>query len=462
MLQYLTQLVEGAGQWAYLVVFLGAALESAAFLGLVVPGEALVLLTGFLAAQGVLNIEVLIVTVALGATIGDSLGYEMGRRMGRQALMRYGGRFGLTDARITKADEFFARHGNKAVFLGRFIGFARALVPFLAGSSQMPYRKFLPYNILGAAMWASAITMLGYFLGASWQKAGRWIGEASAVLGGILLCVFLLVWIWRWAVRNETVLRRRWDFFLQNPRVLPLRRRFAPQLAFVQARLTPHSYLGLQLTVGAILLLGFSWLFGGIAEDVVHKDPLTTVDATVSQWFHDHATPAFSKIMLAITHAHDPVPVVLVVIGIAGFLVWRRDRYWLLCLACVVPFGMALNVAMKYAFHRIRPTFDNPLLLMPSYSFPSGHVAGATLVYGFLAALLVARIPAWRWRVMIVLLAFAMVVLVALTRVYLGVHYLSDVLAAFAEGLAWLTLCFTGVNTFWRHREAGKTTAVER
>ena len=151
-------------------------LESAAFLGLVIPGESLVLVAGFLAAQGALDLDVLIVAVAVGAAIGDSIGYEMGRQMGRPALLRYGGRFGLNEARVQSADDFFARHGSKAVFLGRFVGFARALVPFLAGSSHMAYRTFLPYNVLGAVLWASAVALLGYFLGASWQTAERWIG----------------------------------------------------------------------------------------------------------------------------------------------------------------------------------------------------------------------------------------------------------------------------------------------
>ena len=135
------------------------------------------------------------------------------------------------------------------------------------------------------------------------------------------------------------------------------------------------------------------------------------------------------------------VLVTVAVLLMAGFLAWKRNWYWLICLSLTVPFGMLLNVLMKYSFHRIRPSFENPLLVVSSYSFPSGHVA-----------MLVARLAAWRWRVMVVLAALAMVLLVALTRMYLGVHYLSDVLAAFAEGVAWLALCLTGMNTFWHHR----------
>src|SRR3546814_117077 len=133
MLNYLIELVTRAGHWGYLVIFVGATLESAAFLGVIVPGESLVLVAGFLAAQGVFDLNVLIMVIAVGAALGDSLGYEMGRYLGRPALLHYGARFGLTETRIARADVFFTRHGGKAVFLGRFVGFARALVPFLAG-----------------------------------------------------------------------------------------------------------------------------------------------------------------------------------------------------------------------------------------------------------------------------------------------------------------------------------------
>ncbi|MFC5520557.1 bifunctional DedA family/phosphatase PAP2 family protein [Polaromonas jejuensis] len=455
MLQHLIAWLGRLGQWGYLVIFLGAMLESAAFIGLVIPGESLVLVAGFFAAQGLLDLDVLMAVVALGAAVGDSLGYEMGRWMGRPALVRYGGRLGLTDTRIHRADEFFARHGRKAVFLGRFVGFARALVPFLAGLSRMAYRKFLPYNVAGAVLWASAVTLLGYFLGAGWQAAERWMGRASTLLGGIVVFALLLVWLWRWAAHHEAFIKHAWNGFIQRPRVHALRVRFASQIAFIQARLSPRGYLGLQLTTGALVLTGASWLFGGIAEDVVSGDPLTLVDWRVAQWFHAHTAPRLTQAMLAVTHIHDPIPVTVAAMLVAVYLAWKRVWYWLIALSVTVPFGMLLNVLMKYAFHRARPSFDVPLLVLTSYSFPSGHVAGATLFYGVVAAMLVAKIKAWRWRVTIVLAAITLVVLVALTRMYLGVHYLSDVLAAFAEGVAWLTLCLTGLHTYWVHRLSG-------
>jgi membrane-associated phospholipid phosphatase len=271
------------------------------------------------------------------------------------------------------------------------------------------------------------------------------------LLVALLAVALLVLGLRRWALHHEAALRQGGARLLQQPAVRWLRLRLAPQLAFVQARLAPGGYLGLQLTLGALLLVGASWLFGGIAEDVLTGDPLTLVDLQVAQWFHAHATVPVTRAMLVVTHLHDPSSMLAAVLLLALGLAWRRNWYWLIAVGLSVPLGMGLNVLMKYAFQRARPSFDDPLLLLTSYSFPSGHVAGATLFYGVLAALLVARVVDWRWRLLIVLTALFMVLLVALTRVYLGVHYLSDVLAAFAEAVAWLALCLTGLHTYWQH-----------
>ncbi|MEO8187280.1 MAG: VTT domain-containing protein, partial [Burkholderiaceae bacterium] len=388
MLDYLIDLLTRIGYWSYLVIFLGATLESAAFLGVIVPGESLVLVAGFFAAQGLLDLDGLIVTVAAGATLGDSIGYELGRRVGRPGLLRYGRWFGINQSRLDRADAFFVRHGGKSVFLGRFVGFARALVPFLAGSSQMLYRQFLPYNAFGAVLWSMVAVLLGYFLGASWHVAERWIGRASAIIAGVLLLILALAWTWRWVVRHEPGIKHSWKRFLDHPGIVALRCRFAPQIAFIQARLSPTGYFGLHLTLGALILIGAGWLFGGIAEDVVSGDPLTLVDAQVAAWFHARAVPTLTLSMLVITHLHSIVGVSIGVLLLAVFLIWRRDWYWLLALILVVPGGMLLNVLTKHAFGRARPSFSDPILTLATYSFPSGHVAAATLFYGLLTAFL--------------------------------------------------------------------------
>jgi len=241
-----------------------------------------------------------------------------------------------------------------------------------------------------------------------------------------------------------------------NPASSPLRR-------FIDARLSPEGAMGLHLTIGVALLLVAAWIFGAIAEDVVTGATITLVDVRLAHWFHDRATPGFTRAMLFITHWN----------GIAGSCVmgmllalwfWRRRAYdWLIVCLVAVPGGMLLNAALKHAFRRARPSFDDPLLSLMTYSFPSGHTAAATVFYGLLACYLVRRTQAWRARALIVAGAVAMVMLVALSRMYLGVHYLSDVLAAAAEGAAWLAICVTAVSTLHRRRLArGGTSWSER
>jgi membrane protein DedA with SNARE-associated domain len=194
LLHYLLDLISRLGHWSYLIIFVAAALECAAFLGLLIPGESLMLASGFFAQQGVLELDAVVLVAIPGAILGDNIGYQLGYRLGREWLLHHGSRFGLKPRRLEKAEAFFARHGSKAVFFGRFIGFARALVPFLAGASRMPYRQFMLYNAVGAVLWGLAFALLGYSLGASWQLAERWISRVGIVIG--LLCVGAVTAFW--------------------------------------------------------------------------------------------------------------------------------------------------------------------------------------------------------------------------------------------------------------------------
>jgi membrane protein DedA with SNARE-associated domain len=197
VLQYLLDLVARLGAWSYLIIFAAAALECAAFAGLLVPGESLVLASGFFAHQGILDLFPVMVATATGAIVGDNIGYFLGSRLGREWLLRRGSRFGIRKRGLAKVERFFERQGPQAVFFGRFVGFARALIPFVAGASDMPYRKFVLYDALGAVLWTIGFVTLGYLLGASWQIAEKWIGRSGLILGVIAALVVLVIWIHR-------------------------------------------------------------------------------------------------------------------------------------------------------------------------------------------------------------------------------------------------------------------------
>jgi undecaprenyl-diphosphatase len=183
------------------------------------------------------------------------------------------------------------------------------------------------------------------------------------------------------------------------------------------------------------------------------------LDLAVSQWMERHAQPALTHALLLVTAWHQTAGLLAMSLGLALWQ-WRQRRLaWLPLLVAAVPGGMLLNVLLKFSFHRARPQFADPLVQLTTFSFPSGHALGTTVFYGFLAAYLWPRMRTHAGRAALVSGAALMVFLVALSRVYLGAHYLTDVLAGTAEGVAWLTICMT-VNAHWMRRRAGRAASA--
>ena len=456
MIDRILDLVAGMGDWKYVVIFLAVAMESAAFLGFVVPGEAMAIFAGFLASRGLVPLGFILALVCVAAVGGDSLGYQWGRWLGREWLLRYGRWVGIRQRHLERVDRFFDRHGGQAVFIGRFTAFLRALVPFVAGSSRMRYGHFLLYNVIGGVTWGVGAVMVGYVAGASWQLVERWIGGASALVLGLLAVVGALVWLWHWVSRHEDELKAWWGRVAAHRSVEAVRRRLRPVIAFLQARMTPGGYFGLYLSLGALVMVAAAWLFGVIAHNVLAGRTLAVMDLRVATWLHHHASPPFTAAMRAVTEL-GAAPVISG-LGLLAATVYVVRREWrrLATLFLVLPGGVLLNEILKFAFHRPRPHFAHPLVVLTSYSFPSGHTAAAMLFYGLMAVVVARTARTWRRRVLAVLGALLLIGLVAFSRLYLGAHFLSDVLGAMAEGLAWLSLCLTGIETFRRAREGSR------
>lgn len=171
------------GPWVYAVVLLAAVLESAAFVGLVVPGETIMLLAGATAAFGGTSLVGVLAVGVVGAVLGDQLGYLLGRtfrdRLREGRLVRR-----LGPARWARAERLVAERGGFAVFLARWIGVLRALVPAAAGAAGMPRRTFTPWNVAGGTLWATAVALAGYSAGSSWSALTAWMGVGTAVMIG--------------------------------------------------------------------------------------------------------------------------------------------------------------------------------------------------------------------------------------------------------------------------------------
>ena len=174
--------------------------EDALFVGFVVPGETVAILGGVAANLGHVPLWAVLAVVISMAIIGDSVGFEVGRRYGTRLLtIRPLARH--TD-RLDAARELLARRGGGAVLLGRWVAFFRAVMPALAGTTEMRYRTFLTFNALGGILWGTAVVVGGYLAGASYKAVESWLGTGAAVLVGLVAVVALVVWRVR-KIRSE-------------------------------------------------------------------------------------------------------------------------------------------------------------------------------------------------------------------------------------------------------------------
>jgi membrane protein DedA with SNARE-associated domain len=175
--------------WGYLLVGAATFLENSVGAGVVVPGETLVVLGGFYARLGRLELSWLIPIVCLAAILGDNVGFLIGRRVGRGFLERQGHRLFVTPDRLARADRYYEAHGGKTVFLGRFVPVVRSVGFIVAGAARMPWRRFLAYDVAGAVLWAVGHTVLGYLIGGSYQRWKGYLTPAGLLILAVLVAM---------------------------------------------------------------------------------------------------------------------------------------------------------------------------------------------------------------------------------------------------------------------------------
>ncbi len=437
----LEELSETLGAWTYLLVGVFAFAETGAFVGLVVPGETVMLLGGAVAGQGAIDIYLLIAIAWFAAWLGDTTSFFIGRRLGREFVIEHGPRFGVGHERFEKVEDYFSRHGGKTIFIGRFVSLVRAFAPFIAGSSGMRYRAFVPYSILGTGLWASAHILVGYAFSRSVNSAAKYAGRGAFLLASAIVVVVAIVV----AVRHFRVEENRraavgWmDAHAATRWIVALSRRFRPQLRFLWERVTPGGTFGLEFTslmaafaVAAFVLVGYTVVIGG-------EPGPTPGDATAIEIAERLQASWLTDLAKAVTDLGATPAIALLVLLAAALLTARRR--W-------AELGVLIGgVALIYiGVHEIKAAVDRPrpeggLIDVSGSSFPSGHAAHSTF-YVWLAVTIVMRLrPGMARGALVIGAGIALTALVGLSRVYLNVHYLSDVSAGWALGIACFSFC---------------------
>jgi membrane protein DedA with SNARE-associated domain len=448
----LEKLIEDIGQalgpWTYLLVGVAAFLETGAFIGLVAPGETTVIVGGVVAGQGEISLFVLIAITWACAVAGDVASYTLGRRLGRAWLLRHGERVKITEERLRTVEEFFDRRGGTTILIGRFIGFVRAIAPFVAGASSMPMRRFLPYDVLGAGAWAATFCTLGYIFWRSFDRLTEYVSRGLFAFGTVVVVTVGLVGLVQ--LRRDPAKRERVRAWLDRQEEKPLARPFA-RLAepawrligrptaggaellarFGRGRITP-GMLGLEFTTLLALLAvgGFSFFFLGHLIGELTEPRIDRAAADVAERLTAQPLVDVAKVVTAIGSLPFVAAVALVTAAWAA-----AHRRSIEAVALVLGVGLsylAVHVA-KAAYDRPRPT--GMLVDADLSAYPSGHTAYAVTLVAC-ATMLVRAGSGWAVRFAAVTVAIVAVVVVGLTRVYLRVHFLTDVLGGAALGVA--------------------------
>jgi membrane protein DedA with SNARE-associated domain/membrane-associated phospholipid phosphatase len=417
--------------WIVLAVFLVACAESLAIIGTLVPAAVVMFGAGALIGAGSIEFWTTLTAAILGATLGDALSYELGRS--RQTQVRNWRLLRRFAQAIARGEAFIRRHGRKSIVMARFTGPLRAFVPLLVGFSSMPRSHFYPINLVSALLWAPAHILPGVLFGASMVVAEAVSGRLAVI--GLLLV--LLVWF---AVKVTSVSIRFAMPRLQQLRdtaVAHLRGRHSALARAALALLDPSRRDSHAMLILSALLLSAGWLFLGVGEDVWTHDPLVQVDLAVFHFLQPLRSPAADWLMVATTEMGGMGVLLPLVIMVTLWLAWHRSwhtaRYWL----AAVVFAQALVQLLKFALGRGRPL--DLYTGNQQFSFPSGHAAATTVILGFLAFLL-SRGLSNSARLAFAVVFAVYVSLVAFSRLYLGAHWMSDVVGGVSLGLAWVAL----------------------
>jgi membrane protein DedA with SNARE-associated domain/membrane-associated phospholipid phosphatase len=422
---------------AYGAIFLISLSESLALVGLIVPGTVIMFGVGAIVATGSLGLKPVLLLAAAGAVAGDGISYWLGHHY--QGELKRIWPFSRYPGMLKNGETFFQRHGGKSVLFGRFVGPVRPVIPVVAGMLGMGPLHFSVVNVVSAMGWALVYILPGVFFGTSLAVAGA----VSTRLAVLIFLILATSWVSVWLGRKLVLLVGH-----RGPIWLTALKEWASADTPVHGVVLPVkrliSYLflrqqGEELFLGFLVLALFAagWGFLGVLQDVLAKDPLVLADQAVYHFFQSLRTPWADHFLVAATELGDS----FVNICISGsvllvLLLRRRYRtagYWVL----TILGGLVGVQLLKWLVHLPRPVAIYHGT--SAYGFPSGHTTMSVILYGFLAILIARGLSStlrWGLFVSVFLISF----IIAISRLYLGAHWLSDVLGGFLIGTSWTAL----------------------
>jgi undecaprenyl-diphosphatase len=408
-------------------VFCISLMESLVVLGLLVPGAALLFGAGALIATGALPLYPILFWTIVGAITGDFISYLLGHHYHQQLRVIWP--FRRYPELVNNGVNFFYRHGGKSIFMARFIGPLRPIVPAIAGMMNMTPARFLLIDVIACILWAPVYILPGIVFGASLGLAA----EVAGRLVVLLVAITGFTWLGLWLLGSLIRLLRP-HAISAGERVLNWSRSHPYIRPLAGSLLDPdHPEARGLATLSALFFITF-WALPLIATQAVQGQLLGGIDAYVYQSLQELRTPWADAVMVFFSGLGSQRVLLPLLAGSIAWLLWRRRSqaavHWLAAYACAGLLTWILKVSMR---------IEQPLAALDGYAFPSAHTGMSVVAYGFLALLVARELPLSR-RWLPYLTTGVLITPIALSRLYLGAHWLSDVLAGLSLGIFWVAL----------------------
>lgn len=391
------------------IIFLVSFFEALPLIGLLIPGQIFVILAGFLAKNDLLSLYWVIIVAAVASILGDTLGYFIGRKYGYKFVANYGKYFFFKLEYFNKIQDMVLKHTGKTLILGRFNSLTRAFGPFIAGASKISFWRFMMFNIIGGILWAVTFTMIGWIFGKSFEIASQYFGRIFAAMIVIIILMFLA---YKFIKKNEHIVEK-------------------------------YSLYALVINIASIFVFVFLFM------SMKRENFMIRFDLFMNDFVHNIWTPFNTHFMNFVSDIVSPLVLISLALLLFAFLLYRKRKVhaWILLLSLVG--GLILEVLLKMQIDRLRP--DSALISAFGSSFPSGHATMAAIFFSVVYYSFKDDIHNRSWRYSFLALNIGLFLIIGFSRIYLNVHWTTDVLAGFALGLFWITtliLIFKYFETF--------------
>ncbi|MBI5793747.1 LssY C-terminal domain-containing protein [Candidatus Uhrbacteria bacterium] len=435
--------ITNLGVLSYWIIFLIALLESMPLIGLVIPGTIVLLFAGFLSKTGALDLGDLIWFAAAGGILGDAIAYTLGasERLQNRLLQKFPKRF------VERSEQFIENHGGKSILFARFLAPVRPFVPYLSGMLGMKRLNFYVWNVVSGCVSAVVYLLLGWIFGQAWQTVLTWSSRLGFLFVIVCVSVLLLLLtrsfigrsgteIWRFTV---SILKSLREAVETNPDVKQFTQNHPRLINFFQKRLSAKTFTGLPLSFLIVAIVYAIATLAGLVQDVIASDPIVAADIRIENLLYFFRSPRATEWFLWLTQLGNWKVIILWSFGVSLVLyLWHNKKFifplWVSLLGAEV-----LALMGKFIVARERPE-GLAVYAEDSFSFPSGHATVAVVFWGFLAYLVWRTIRNRSVRLNMIFLSTVIILLIGFSRLYLGVHYLSDVLGGYLLGMIWLII----------------------